>query len=70
MNPGSTQPLGKITLPVTFGTRDNYRTESVVFNVADTPLPYNGIIGRPALAKFMVVTHHAYNALKIPSHWG
>jgi hypothetical protein len=70
VNPGATQPWGKIELPVTFGTRDNYRTENIMFDITDIALTYNGIIGRPALAKFMVVTHHAYNALKLPSSWG
>jgi purine nucleoside permease len=40
------------------------------FDVANIALPYNGIIGCPALAKFMVVTHHAYNVPKLPSSWG
>ena len=70
VNPGATKPWGKIELPVTFGTKDNYRTENIIFDVADIALPYNGIIGRPALAKFMMVTHHAYNTLKLPSPWG
>ena len=29
-------------------------------------MPYNGILGRPALAKFMVASHYAYNTLKMP----
>ena len=29
VNPGTTQPRGKIVLPVTFGTRENYRTEKL-----------------------------------------
>ena len=70
VNPGATQPWGKIELPVTFGTKDNYRTENIIFDVADIALPYNGIIGLPTLAKFMVATHHDYNALKLPSPWG
>ncbi len=44
----------------------NYRTEKVVFDVVDLPLPYNGILGRPALAKFMAASHYAYNTLKMP----
>ena len=28
-------------------------------------LPYNVILGYPALAKFMAVTHHAYNIVKL-----
>jgi hypothetical protein len=37
-----------------------------VFDVVDLPLPYNGILGRPALAKFMAASHYAYNTLKMP----
>jgi hypothetical protein len=33
--------------------------------VAHIGLPYNAILGYPALAKFMAVTHHAYNVLKM-----
>ena len=41
-------------------------TERIVFDVAEIPLPYNGILGRPALAKFMAASHYAYNMLKMP----
>ena len=34
------------------------------------PLPYNGILGRPALAKFMAASHYAYNTLKMPGPLG
>ena len=70
MNGNVTCPLGKITLPVTFGDQKNFCTETIVFDVAATPLPYNGILGRPALAKFMAVSHFAYNMMKIPAPWG
>ena len=53
-------------LPVTFRGELNYRTEKIVFDVAEIPLPYNGILGRPALAKFMAASHYAYNTLKMP----
>ena len=66
VNPGRSQPKGKVTLPVTFGGELNYRTERIVFDVAEIPLPYNGILGRPALAKFMAASHYAYNVLKLP----
>jgi hypothetical protein len=56
-----------VRLPVTFGTRDNYRTESLNFDVAYIALPYNTILGYPALARFMAATHHGFNILKIPS---
>ena len=66
VNPGRSQPKGKVTLPVTFGGEWNYWTERIVFDVAEIPLPYNGILGRPALAKFMAASHYAYNMLKMP----
>ena len=65
MTDGSTTPIGQVHLPVTFGTRDNYRTELIDFDVAHIRLPYNAILGYPALAKFMAVTHHGYNVLKM-----
>ena len=47
---GTAHSLGQIRLPVTFGTRDNYRTELVDFDIARISLPYNAILGYPALA--------------------
>ena len=35
INPGRSKPKGKITLPVTFGSELNFRTERVTFDVAD-----------------------------------
>ena len=63
---GSTTPIGQVRLPVTFVQRDNYRTELIDFDIAHIRLSYNAILGYPALAKFMAVTHHGYNVLKMP----
>jgi hypothetical protein len=64
-------PLGSVVLPVTFGeTRDNYRTEYVKFEVADFETSYHAILDRPAIAKFMAVTHYTYLVLKMPSPAG
>jgi hypothetical protein len=63
---GSTTPIGQVILPVSFGTRDNYRTESLDFDVTYIALPYNAILGYPALARFMAVTPHGFNVLKLP----
>ena len=41
-----------------------------MFDVVDLLLPYNGILGRPALAKFMAASHYAYNMLKMPGPMG
>jgi hypothetical protein len=56
-----------ISLPVTFGMVENFRTESVRFDVAEVSLPFNAILGRPALYHFMVVAHYGYLVLKLPS---
>ena len=67
---GSTIPIGQVRLPVTFGQRNNYRIELIDFDVTHIRLPYNAILGYPALAKFMAVTHHGYNVLKMPGSGG
>lgn len=58
--------LGQVTLPVTFGNPDNFRTESIVFEVADFETAYHAIFGKPAMAKFMVVPHYTYAMMKMP----
>jgi hypothetical protein len=59
-------PLGTVVLPVTFDTRENYRTEFIKFEVANFESSYHAILGRPALAKFMAVSHYVYLLLKMP----
>jgi hypothetical protein len=59
-------PRGCISLPVTFGTPVNFRTKSILFNVAELSLPFNAL-GRPVLYQFMVVAHYGYLVLKMPS---
>jgi hypothetical protein len=63
-------PLGTVVLPVTFGTRENYRTEFIKFEVANFKSSYHAILGRPALAKFMAVPHYVYLLLKMPGQSG
>ncbi|XP_020196918.1 uncharacterized protein [Aegilops tauschii subsp. strangulata] len=70
INPGRSRPKGKIMLLVTFGGELTYQTEKIVFDVVELPFPYNGILGRPALAKFMAASHYAYNTLKLPGPMG
>jgi hypothetical protein len=61
-------PLGSVVLPVTSGeTRENYRTEYIKFEVANSETSYHAILGRPAIAKFMAVPHYTYLVLKMPS---
>jgi len=63
-------PLGSITLPVTFGTEENFRTQNVQLDVAEVNLPFNATIGRPALYRFMAIAHYGYLVLKMPSPAG
>jgi hypothetical protein len=59
-------PVGQITLPVTFGTRENFCTEHLQFEVADFETSYNAFLGQPTLTKFMAIPHYAYLAIKMP----
>ena len=63
-------PLGNLDLPVTFGSRTNYRTETLTFEVVDWKGAYHAILGRPAYAKFMAVPNYTYLKLKPPGRNG
>jgi hypothetical protein len=56
---------GSISILMTFGTPENYRMESILFDVADVNLPFNAILGRPALYQFMIIAHYGYLVLKM-----
>jgi hypothetical protein len=60
-------PRGCASLPVTFRMPENFRTESIPFDVVEVSFPFNAILGRPALYQFMVVAHYGYLVLKMPS---
>jgi hypothetical protein len=60
-------PIGRVCLPVTFGTKENFRTEYLTFEVADFRSSYHAILGRPMLAKFMAIPHHTYLIMKMPT---
>jgi hypothetical protein len=70
VGPNPVYPVGTISLPVMFRTEVNFRTENVQFEVAEVNLPFNAIIGRPALYQFMAVAHYRYLDLKMPSPAG
>jgi hypothetical protein len=59
-------PVGQIILPVTFGTQENFCTETIQFEVTDFETAYNAFLGRPALSRFMAIPHYAYQVLKMP----
>jgi hypothetical protein len=62
--------LGQITLPVQFGTADHFCIDYVNFIIADFEGMYHAILGRPTLAKFMVIPHYVYLLLKMPTEKG
>jgi hypothetical protein len=67
VGPVSVTSLGFISLPITFGTIENFHTESVIFDVAEVSLPFNAILGRPTLYQFMAVVYYGYLVLKMLS---
>ncbi|XP_062182078.1 uncharacterized protein LOC133886369 [Phragmites australis] len=65
ITPGSSaNPLGQIELLVTFGSPSNFRTERILFDVADFGTAYNAILGLLTMVQFMVVAHYTYQAIK------
>ena len=62
----SCSPMGSVWVDVQFGSKENCRAESVLFEVVDLESPYHALLGRPALAKFMASDHVAYLKLKMP----
>ena len=63
-------PMGTITLDVIFGTPENFKRESIDFEVVDWKSQYHAILGRPTFARFMAVPHYAYLMLKMPGPKG
>jgi hypothetical protein len=60
------EPVGAITLSVSFGTPKNPRTKYITFDVIDKTYPYNAIFERGLLDTFEAALHSAYLCLKIP----
>jgi hypothetical protein len=62
--------MGKIQLEVLFGEKDNHHRELIWFEVVDLNSPYHALLGRPALAMFLLVPHYAYQKMKLPGPRG
>jgi hypothetical protein len=63
-------PVGQISLPVTFRTRENFCMEIIQFEVTNFETAYNAFLGWPTLSKFMAIPHYAYLVLKMPGACG
>jgi hypothetical protein len=64
------KPVGVITLPVSFGTPKNPRTEYLTFDVVDILYPYNVIFGWGLLNTFEATRHSTYLCFKVPATFG
>jgi hypothetical protein len=64
------EPIGRIDLPVCFGTPANFRKERLTFKVVGFHGTYHAILGHPCYAKFMVVPNYTYLKLKMPGPKG
>jgi hypothetical protein len=64
------QPLGQIDLPVWFSIPDNFRKETLTFEVVGFRGAYHAILGRSCYAKFMAVPNYTYLKMKMPGPKG
>jgi hypothetical protein len=55
-------PVGRINLPVCFGTVTNFKKETLTFKVVGFRGTYHAIIGRPGYAKFMAIPNYTYSS--------
>jgi hypothetical protein len=60
------QPLGQIDLLVWFGTPDNFRKETLTFEVVGFKGAYHAILGWLWYTKFMAVPNYTYLKMKMP----
>ena len=58
--------MGRIDLPVYFGTAANFRKETFTFEVVGFWGTYHAIIGCPGYAKLMAIPNYTYLKLKMP----
>jgi hypothetical protein len=64
------KPVGKISLPVSFGDLENARTESLTFDVVDIYHPYLAIFGIGFMNKFDAVIRQQFLCMKMPAPKG
>jgi hypothetical protein len=64
------KPVGKISLPVSFGDLNNARIETLIFDVVGIYHPYLTIFGRGFINKFDAVIRQQFLCMKIPAPKG
>jgi hypothetical protein len=63
------EPIGSISLPVSFGSLSNTHTEYITFDVVNMSYPYNTIFRR-LLNTFEVALHSLYLCMNVPATLG
>jgi hypothetical protein len=64
------EPVGSISLPVSFGSLSNTCTKDITFDVLDMSYHYNAIFRRGLLNTFEAALHSLYLCLKVPAGMG
>jgi hypothetical protein len=64
------EPIGSISLRVSFGTLSNAHAEYITFDMVDMAHPYNAIFKRGLLNTFEASLHSLYLCLKVPATLG
>jgi hypothetical protein len=64
------EPVGSISLPVSFGSLHNAHIEYITFDIVDMNYPYNASFGRGLLNTFEASLHSVYLCLKMPAALG
>jgi hypothetical protein len=59
------EPIGRVDLPVCFGTPANFRKEILTFEVVGFHGTYHAILGHPCYTRFMVILNYTYLKIKI-----
>jgi hypothetical protein len=60
------EPIGSISLPISFGSLRNARMEYITFDVVEMNYLYNAIFERGLLNTFEATLHSLYLCLKVP----
>jgi hypothetical protein len=59
-----------MTLEVVFGSRENFRSEELIFDIIPFCSGYHALLERTTFTKFNVMPHYAYLTLKMPGPRG
>ena len=71
VTPGpDTQSMGSLSLEVTFGSPDNFRSEKLTFHIAPFVSHHQALLRREAFARFNTIPHYASLTLKMPGPRG